>query len=390
MKRILSSVLYIIIFGSLMLACAINANASVTTSVIESYLQKDTAEWQSAAEKVLRDTSNLSEIGWDIGDVNGDRKLTRADVNDLNFNGVQDENEEAFTGETTIEPWKGIYTLINPLDPTDDSAFKALEKMLSDVLWWELTIVPDVNAKNQYTGGAKFDITYPTDPWRNQYQALYIPSNTRDISGVFVFISGGMNEKIEASVKIHNGEVIVTNQADDTICTVAQAPDRYVSNIILSKIPEVEDFIKHPQTEDEWYEYIANHCMRTILERGNSPYNEVGIALCEIFGEDKNVKYLTHEHITIVSDMLLNQGGINNPQKFLNERFYKIQLNIEGEILDVYLNVQPTKDQMADISEHTPQSKTTTTVFIVGGAILVIGAGVAHILSRKKKPKEEY
>lgn len=389
MKRILSSALCIIMFSMLILTCATNANASITTSVIVSYLQKDTSKWQSAAEKVLRDTSNLSEIGWDIGDVNGDRKLTRADVNDFNFNGVQDENEEAFTGQTTIEPWKGIYTLINPVDPTDDSAFKTLEKMLSDALWWDLTIIPDVDTNDQYTGGAKFDITSPKDPWRNPYQALYIPNNTKDMSGVFVLISGGMNEQIEASVKMYNGEVIISNQSDDTICTVAQTADIYfVSNIIISEIPEIEDF-KHPKTEDEWYEHIVSYCMRTILERGNSPYNEVGIALCEIFGEDENIKYLTHDHITIVSDML-KQGGINNPQKFLNERFYKIQLNIEGEMLDVYLNVQPTNDQIKDISEHTPQPKTTTTIFIVGGVILAIGVGVAYMLSRKKKPNDEY
>lgn len=376
--------LFIIILSTFGFAFSLNANASLTTSLMTSLLNQDTSAWMRAAEDVLKDTANLNDIGWDLGDVNGDKKITRSDENDLNFNGVQDANEEDFTGQMVVEPWTHIYTLINPVDPSDDTAFKELEELLCNNLFWSLSIVPDVDKNGNYTGGASFDISR-SDPWQNKYTALYIPSTTHDLSGVFVLISGGPNKTIEASVSIQNNEVVISHQSDDTICTIARTYDmRIVSNTIISEIPEIEDF-KVPKTEDEFYEYIVEYCMPTILERGNSPYNEVGIALCEIFGEDENVKYITAEHITIVSDML-SRGGIKDPNEFLNERFYKIQMDINGEILDVYLNVKPDKEQIKDLE---PASNSTTVIFVVGLSILAIGAGAVYVFSRKLKRNDD-
>ena len=385
MKKFIQYLSFIIAFGLCISILSINASASITTSLIKTSLEVDARIWQVTTEEILNDTNRLKDIGWNTGDVNGDKKRTRSDVNDLNFNGIQDDNENEFSGNMIFEPWTDIYTLINPAAPTDDTAFKELEKMLSDNLLWDLKIVPDVDDNGKYTGNAHFEIVRPDDPWGNQYEAYYIANTTSNLSGVFVLISGGMNEKIEASVTILKDRVVISNQSDDTICTVAQKNDfSFVSNTIISEVPEIEDF-KTPKTEDEWYEYLIEYCLPTILERGNSPYNEVGIALCEVFGEDENVKYLTAEHITIVSDML-SHGGIKNPKKFLNERFYKIQMDINGEILDVYLNVKPNKEQIKDLE---PASNSTTVIFVVGLSILAIGAGAVYVFSRKLKRNDD-
>ena len=290
MKKVISLILFIVIVSTFCFAFSLNANASLTTSLIKTSLEVDARIWQVTAEGILKDTNGLKDIGWDTGDVNGDKKITRSDENDLNFNGIQDDNENEFSGNMIFESWTDIYTFINPIDQTDDTAFKELEKMLSENLLWDLKIVPDVDDNGKYTGNAHFEIANPDDPWGNQYEAYYIANTTSNLSGVFVLISGGMNEKIEASVTILKDRVVISNQSDDTICTIAQKNDfSFVSNTIISEVPEIEDF-NHPKTEDEWYEYLIEYCLPTILERGNSPYNEVGIALCEVFGEDENVK----------------------------------------------------------------------------------------------------
>jgi hypothetical protein len=70
----------------------------------------------------------------------------------------------------------------------------------------------------------------------------------------------------------------------------------------------------------------------------------------------------------------------------LNERFYKIQMDINGEILDVYLNVKPNKEQIKDLE---PASNSTTVIFVVGLSILAIGAGAVYVFSRKLRRNDD-
>ena len=98
-------------------------------------VQNDFRSYQLAIEAVALENDGFNTFGWDIGDLNGDRICNSYDEKDTNKNGIQDANEEDFTGVyIQTETWTDIYTLINPADPTDYTAITNLQKALNKKL----------------------------------------------------------------------------------------------------------------------------------------------------------------------------------------------------------------------------------------------------------------
>ena len=98
-------------------------------------VQTDFRSYQYAVEQVAREFDGFNTLGWDTGDENGDRICNSYDENDTNKNGIQDDNEDTFTGHIGYkETWTSVYTLINPADENDNSAILALENALNKYL----------------------------------------------------------------------------------------------------------------------------------------------------------------------------------------------------------------------------------------------------------------
>jgi nicotinamidase-related amidase len=196
-------------------------------------VQTDFRSYQYAVEQVAREFDGFNTLGWDTGDENGDRICNSYDENDTNKNGIQDNNEDTFTGHIGYkETWTSVYTLINPADENDNSAILALENALNKYLDPELKIRIDNDGRITMMNGMK-------DPWNAEYEGRYItnaselaaakwntdPSMDGSIGdkndrGAIVIWSKGQNGEFGSKIKIENGLVTTTISMTD-----ANTPD---------------------------------------------------------------------------------------------------------------------------------------------------------------------
>ena len=176
-------------------------------------VQTDFRSFQMAFETVSKENAGFASLGWDTGDENGNRKRDSYDEGDTNKNNIM-ESTETWTGHKVPgENWTGTYTLVNPDDDTDKSAFKLLEDKVNANLDPKLhiTITPEENA-GVLTGNAKVTMANAAkDPWKNEYHGVYITNalNDKGDRGAFIIYSNGANGKWGSEHDIADGKVSI-------------------------------------------------------------------------------------------------------------------------------------------------------------------------------------
>ena len=185
--------------------------------------QTDFRSFQMAFETVSKENAGFASLGWNTGDDNGDRKRNSYDEGDIGtgvgtpgyHNGKVDSGE-IWTGHKVYgETWGSVYTLVNPADNTDASAFQALEAAINANLDPKLhiTITPELSG-TALTGNAVVTMANGAqDPWKKEYHGVYITNAVADNGadrGAFVIYSDGANGKNGSAHLIDDGIVTVT------------------------------------------------------------------------------------------------------------------------------------------------------------------------------------
>ena len=186
-------------------------------------VQTDFRSFQIAFETVSREKAGFNTLGWDTGDKTdnalitgytyenadkdgGDRVRNSYDKGDMNLNGIC-EDGETWTGQKLYtETWTGIYTLDNPADADDMSAYIALEKAINKNLDPALQISIDPENKTIYMANGY------QDPWKTEYHGFYLSNAAVDGKdrGAIVMYSDGPNKVFGSEQIIANGAVTVT------------------------------------------------------------------------------------------------------------------------------------------------------------------------------------
>ena len=200
-------------------------------------VQTDFRSFQTAFEQVARENSGFATLGWDTGDDNGDRIRNSYDKGDngagggIAQNGIQDGSEVFVGSKTYGENWTGTYTLVNPDNSKDSSAFVALENAINANLdpKLHLTITPNTDASGNLTGSAAITMANQArDPWKNEYAGAYITNATVDSldRGSIIMYSTGANGNLGVNYSVSGGLVGVEvpgsniNGKDDYVLSV--------------------------------------------------------------------------------------------------------------------------------------------------------------------------
>ena len=204
-------------------------------------VQTDFRSFQTALEQVARENSGFATLGWDTGDDNGDRIRNSYDKGDkacgqagctaCKQDGVKGPHEVWVGSKTYGENWEGVYTLVNPANNKDTSAFVALETAINANLDPKLhiTITPNTDASGNLTGSGEITMANQAkDPWKNQYAGSYITNATVDKldRGSIIIYSTGANGKLGVNYSVSGGLVGVevhgnnVNGKDDYVLSV--------------------------------------------------------------------------------------------------------------------------------------------------------------------------
>lgn len=133
-------------------------------------------------------------------------------------------------------------------------------------------------------------------------------------------------------------------------------------------------------TDEKLLEYVKQYFFLPVTTRGNSPYNEVAIKLGEIFGEDSNIRFGVAQGIDSAKIVINEKGKNVDAQEFLDENFYKVRMDVNGEKMDVYLSEKPTNSQLREL-KGTP----TVAIIIIIAIIVVFGAVVGFVFVKKRR-----
>lgn len=167
-------------------------------------VQTDFRSFQVAIESVAKENAGLATLGWDTGDINGNRIRDSYDKGDTNKNGVQDAGETFVGSKVYDETWTNIYTLTNPADANDKSAIAALEAAINKNLDPKLHITIHDDLTITMANGAQ-------DPWNTEYHGYYITNALNDGKdrGAIIIYSNGANQEWGSEHSIANGIVTV-------------------------------------------------------------------------------------------------------------------------------------------------------------------------------------
>ena len=225
-------------------------------ATLETYLRS----YRVAFEQVARENAGFNTFGWDTGDnagglsagatitLNektytytnadkdaGDRIRNAYDEGDMNLNGMQDDGE-TFTGRKVyVETWTGNYTLNNPANPDDKSAYDALEHAIN------------ANLDPKFQIELSYDGTFTTsaaDPWGTNFHGTFITNTLEDKTdrGAFIIFSNGLNKSYDTQANIANGAISFTGNTDDfylsTIYTYKNGYGEVVSDMRLPTVKE--------------------------------------------------------------------------------------------------------------------------------------------------------
>lgn len=388
MKKTISLILFILILMSASMLTTIDAQAASSKEIA---LTQDLQRFQQALETIANNCGGFSTLGWDTGDLNGDRQVSVFNEKDTNYNGIRDDNEEEFINKTFREKWTNVYTMVNPTDPTDAEAFKLFEYMLQEQLGTSISVIPDTDENGHLTGTAKIvtDILF-LDPWGNPYEGMIAVGKSSHSRGVIMVRSAGEDGKFSSRLSIKTYDAEVVNKGDDAIFVVVWSDKDTSDGSCLSNIymPTLPDDPKPPKTEAEIVQIIENDIMQSITTYGT--YNDIANRLCEIFGENETVKFLTGEGIT-EAVAILREEGITDIEKFFSKHFFKTTMNVNGTKLDVYINTDPqTVPNSQSPSPVNTDNNSSIWIMVIGVLVIISAGAIVYIVSnRKPKPKKE-
>ena len=168
-------------------------------------VQTDFRSFQVAFESVAKEHAGFNTFGWDTGDANGNHVRDSYDKGDTNQNGIQDPAEVWIGSKVYGENWENVFTLTNPDDLNDNSAFFNLETAINKNLDPRLHITIDsTTGKITMANGAQ-------DPWKTEYHGYYLTNANTDGKdrGAIVMYSNGANQICGSEQMITNGVVSV-------------------------------------------------------------------------------------------------------------------------------------------------------------------------------------
>ena len=195
-------------------------------------VQTDFRSFQVAFETVSRENAGFNTFGWDVGDTKrmdfdealagytytnankdaGDRVRNSYDAGDTNLNGIKDDGEVWTGRKVYTEEWTGIYTLENPGNANDKSAYALLETAINKNLDPKLHITIADDGKITMANQAM-------DPWKVEYHGYYITNASVDCQdrGAIVMYSNGANQEWGSKHSISGGKVTVTVPGNNVI-----------------------------------------------------------------------------------------------------------------------------------------------------------------------------
>ena len=239
-----------------------NSNVNVgklDATTLETYFRS----YRVAFEVVAKENAGFNTFGWDIGDnagglatgdtivINektytytnaakdaGDRIRNSYDEGDINLNGIMDDSEEWSGRKVYTEKWTGNYTLDNPANPNDKSAYNALEHAIN------------ANLDPKFQIELSYDGTFTTliaDPWGTNFHGMFVTNALEDKTdrGALIILSDGPNKTGNVKVNIANGVISFTGNTDDfylsTIYTFKNGYGEVVSDMKLPTVTENND-----------------------------------------------------------------------------------------------------------------------------------------------------
>jgi prepilin-type N-terminal cleavage/methylation domain-containing protein len=169
--------------------------------------------FQSALTMTSNEVGGFNRFGWDTGDVNGNRRRDSFDEGDLGEGGegtpgYQDgilNYNEVWTGRKVYtETWTDIWTLTNPADPSDTSAYTTMQDYINSYLdpSQRIIINPQTGEINMMEAGK--------DTWGNEFHGWYFSSNDGTDGGAIIIYSDGPNSRNGSEHSISNGTVTIS------------------------------------------------------------------------------------------------------------------------------------------------------------------------------------
>jgi hypothetical protein len=183
-------------------------------------LRADFRTLKTAFEYVGKNKKGFTTYGWDTGDLNGNHIRDFFDEGDFNKNGNR-EPGEVWTGvKVYSEEWTGVYSLVNPSDENDKSAFKALEHDINEKLseslleTLQIEIIPEIEGYKM-NGNAKIRFEDGKDYWDNSYHGYFLAgSSDRDV-GTIIIYTYGPNCIPNGTYSAHDGVSTICDVNDD-------------------------------------------------------------------------------------------------------------------------------------------------------------------------------
>jgi prepilin-type N-terminal cleavage/methylation domain-containing protein len=168
--------------------------------------------YQTALTMTSNEVGGFNKFGWDTGDLNGNRcrdSFDEGDIGEGGFGtpGYQDgikNYDEVWTGHKVYsEEWTDIWTLTNPADPSDTSAYTTMQDYINSYLKPDQRIIinPETGEINMMEGGK--------DTWGNEFHGWYFSSNDGTDGGAIIIYSDGPNSRNGSEHSIVNGTVTI-------------------------------------------------------------------------------------------------------------------------------------------------------------------------------------
>ena len=141
--------------------------------------------------------------------------------------------------------------------------------------------------------------------------------------------------------------------------------------------------IESKWTNEKLLEYVKQYCFVPVTTRGNSPYNEIAIKLGEVFGEDSNIRFCVAQAIDSAKTIINEKGNNVDAQGFLDENFYKVKMDVNGDKMDVYLSETPTNNQLKALQGNS--SLPMLPIIIIFAIVAIISMIAGFILVKKRR-----
>ena len=169
--------------------------------------------YQAALSMTSKEVGGFNHFGWNTGDENGNRRRDSYDEGDVGQGGegtpgYQDgvvNYDEVWTGHKVYsEEWSDVWTLNNPADPNDKSAWTTMQDYINSYLDASQRII--INPEN----GEITMMESGRDTWGNEFHGWYFSANDGTDDGAVIIYSDGPNGKNGSEHTISGGVVTVS------------------------------------------------------------------------------------------------------------------------------------------------------------------------------------